>query len=299
MTTELQVLQSFPSFSTNRDAGFLNYLRKIKSIPCLTPEEEHELSESFAKNQDIKSAHRIILSHLKLVAKIATGFKGYGFPMVELVSEGNIGLMQALKRFKPELGFRFSTYCIWWVKASIQEYILKSWSLVKMGTTAAQKKIFFNLGKVRRKINIYEQTNGRVNSSDVSEIAINLGVSEKDVIDMSNRMSSSDYSLNDLVSSEGSKEMIEMIPENEELNQELMIAENQEISIKRRLLSKALENLSERERMILMARRLRDVPETLENLSSKYQISRERVRQIELKAFDKVKNLVALQYQSH
>lgn len=252
------------------------------------------LAKAWAERQDMEAAQKLVTSHLRLVAKIAMGFRGYGLPLVDLVSEGNIGLMQAIKRFEPEKGFRLSTYAMWWIKASIQEYILRSWTLVKIGSSAAQKKLFFNLRKLRRQIS---QANNEIESKalapkEVTMIATQLGVSEQDVKDMDQRMQSVDQSLNYTVGEDGGEEWGNFLAD-ESANQEALFAENEDKEHRRQLFHRALATLNEREQDILRERRLTETPATLEDLSQKYGISRERVRQIEVRALEKLQEAVA------
>ena len=272
--------------------GFGIYLREINNIPSLSKEEEFLLAKAYLEKHDLDAAHKLVKSHLKLVAKIAMRYKNYGLPITELISEGNIGLMQAVKKFDPELGFRLSTYSTWWIKASIQEYVLKSWSLVKMGTTSAQKKLFFSLSKIKHKItNLYARS---VNEGDYQEIADELGVSVKEVNEMSQRLSGADLSLNRTMDNSGDNsgcEMIDLIPESKP-SQEDKLALQQISSNKKLILSKAISTLNDREMKIFTARKLNDSPSTLDTLSIEYNISKERIRQIENKAFEKVQNYV-------
>jgi RNA polymerase sigma-32 factor len=270
----------------SHESGFLKYLQEIKKFPSLEPDEEYMLAKRFTEHMDVSAAHKLVTSHLKLVAKIATSFRGYNLPLMELVSEGNIGLMQAVKRFNPDLGFRLSTYAVWWIKAAIQEYILKSWSLVKIGTTAAQKKLFFNLGKIKRKLKNLEA--GLTHEQSVSRIATELNVSEKEVSEMNSRMGAMDLSLNSPITDESGSELIELLPETR-ANQEVVMGNNQEASNKKKMLYLAMAKLNDRERYILSERHLKEEPSTLEDLSQFYNISRERVRQIEARAFEKLR----------
>ncbi len=271
-------------------SGFSQYLQEINNIPSLTPEEEFMLAKNYLENNDIEAAHRLVSSHLKLVAKIAIKYKNYGLPVAELVSEGNIGLMQAVKKYNPDLGFRLSTYAMWWIKAAIQEYVLKSWSLVKIGTTSAQKKLFFSLGKIKHRIvNNYGRS---INSEDYKEMAKELGVLTKEVEQMDQRMSGPDISLNRHVAKEDeSTEFIELLPE-QKPNQEASFAKKQDMGNKKLVLLEAMNVLNEREAKILTARKLSDAPQTLDDLSMEYNISKERVRQIENRAFEKVQTYV-------
>lgn len=276
--------------STRVGDGFSKYLREINNIPSLSKEEEFLLAKNYLEHNDIEAAHKLVSSHLKLVAKIAMQYKNYGLPVTELVSEGNIGLMQAVKKYDPDLGFRLSTYAMWWIKASIQEYVLKSWSLVKIGTTAAQKKLFFSLGKIRHKItNTYARN---MNHTDYEDVAAELGVSTKEVAEMSQRLSGPDLSLNRPASSdEDTSEMIDFLPESKP-SQEIVLMNKQAMGNKLAVLSQAMKVLNEREVDILTARKLNEVPATLDALSMQYNISKERVRQIENRAFEKVQSFV-------
>lgn len=272
-------------------SGFSKYLSEINNIPSLTKEEEFMLAKAYLEKHDLDAAHKLVKSHLKLVAKIAMQYKNYGLPVTELVSEGNLGLMQAVKKYDPELGFRLSTYAMWWIKASIQEYVLKSWSLVKIGTTSAQKKLFFSLRKIKNKIT---STNARpVNEGDYENIAKELGVSVKEVGEMNQRLSGSDMSLNRSIDSDddSSGEMIELIQETKP-SQEAILEKSQVLNKQRKMLAEAMQVLNEREIKILTARKLNDSPSTLDALSNEYSISKERVRQIENKAFEKIQNYV-------
>ena len=255
------------------EGGLSRYLSEIRKFPLLEPEEEYMLAKAWKEHEDPEAARKLVTSHLRLVAKIAMGYRGYGLPVSEIISEGNVGLMQAVKRFEPDKGFRLATYAMWWIRASIQEYILRSWSLVKMGTTAAQKKLFFNLRKAKSKIDAIEE--GDLHPDQVSEIARKLGVREHEVVEMNRRLAAPDSSLNTPL-------------QDDTLDQESRLAQREELSERRALLSTALGELTERERDIIEARRLKDEPVTLEELSQKYGVSRERVRQIEMRAFDKL-----------
>ncbi len=267
------------------EGGLARYLAEIRKFPLLDPQEEYMLAKRWREHQDTEAAHQLVTSHLRLVAKIAMGYRGYGLPINEVIAEGNIGLMQAVKRFEPERGFRLATYAMWWIRASIQEYILRSWSLVKMGTTAAQKKLFFNLRRVKGQIEALEE--GDLKPDQVKTIATRLGVPEAEVISMNRRLASPDSSLNAPVGGEADSEWQDWLAD-DALDQETRLAESEELDERRTLLSTALEELTPRERDILEARRLRDDPVTLEDLSVKYDISRERVRQIEVRAFEKL-----------
>jgi RNA polymerase sigma-32 factor len=263
------------------------YLQEIRRFPLLEPEEEFMLAKSWKEYGDTEAAHRLVTSHLRLVAKIAMRYRGYGLPMAEVISEGNIGLMQAVKRFDPDKGFRLATYAMWWIRAAIQEYVLRSWSLVKIGTTAAQKKLFFNLRRAKGNIKAFDE--GDMTPAQVSEIARKLSVSEEDVISMNRRLAAPDHSLNAPLrnDAEGDTEWQDWLVD-EHQNQEMMVAERQEIDQRRALLEEAMKSLNEREAHILTERRLKDEPQTLEDLSREYGISRERVRQIEVRAFEKL-----------
>ncbi len=267
------------------ESGLSRYLSEIRKFPLLQPEEEYMLAKAWKEHQDPEAARRLVTSHLRLVAKIAMGYRGYGLPISEIVSEGNVGLMQAVKRFEPDKGFRLATYAMWWIRAAIQEFILRSWSLVKMGTTANQKKLFFSLRKAKSQINALEE--GDLTPEHVREIAHRLGVPEHDVVDMNRRLSAPDSSLNAPVKSESDAEWQDWLTD-DGLDQEAILAGSEELNERRELLSTALEELNEREREIIAARRLQDEPSTLEELSQKYGISRERVRQIEVRAFEKL-----------
>jgi RNA polymerase sigma-32 factor len=267
------------------EGGLSRYLGEIRKFPLLDPQEEYMLAKRWREHEDTEAAHKLVTSHLRLVAKIAMGYRGYGLPINEVIAEGNIGLMQAVKRFEPERGFRLATYAMWWIRASIQEYILRSWSLVKLGTTAAQKKLFFNLRRVKGQIEALEE--GDMRPEQVSDIAKRLGVPEQEVVNMNRRLASPDSSLNTPLGTESESEWQDWLAD-ESLDQETQLAETEELEERRTLLSTALEELTPRERDILEARRLRDEPMTLEDLSVKYDISRERVRQIEVRAFEKL-----------
>ncbi len=267
------------------EANLSRYLQEIRKFPMLKPEEEVSLANSWLKNEDHEAAHQLINSHLRLVAKIAMGYRGYGLPVAELIAEGNIGMMQAVKRFDPDRGFRLATYAMWWIRAAMQEYILHSWSLVKIGTTAAQKKLFFNLRKLKSQIKALEE--GDLTPEHVTDIAERLNVPEKDVVSMNRRMARPDNSLNAPLREDGEGEWQDWLVD-ESQDQEQALADNQELDNRRQLLYTALKGLKERERHILSQRRLQDEPVTLELLSQEYGISRERVRQIEVRAFEKL-----------
>ena len=267
------------------EGGLSRYLSEIRKFPLLKPEEEYMLAKAWREHEDPDAARKLVTSHLRLVAKIAMGYRGYGLPVSEIVAEGNVGLMQAVKRFEPDRGFRLATYAMWWIRAAIQEYILRSWSLVKMGTTAAQKKLFFNLRKAKSHIDALEE--GDMTPEHVAKIADRLGVSEREVVDMNRRLSSPDSSLNAPVKTEGDAEWQDWLPD-ESIDQETRLAETEELGERQALLNAALGELGEREREVILARRLQDEPATLEELSKKFGVSRERVRQIEVRAFEKL-----------
>ena len=267
------------------EGGLSRYLSEIRKFPLLKPEEEYMFAKAWREHEDPEAARKLVTSHLRLVAKIAMGYRGYGLPVSEIVAEGNVGLMQAVKRFEPDRGFRLATYAMWWIRAAIQEYILRSWSLVKMGTTAAQKKLFFNLRKAKSHIDALEE--GDMTPEHVATIADRLGVSEREVVDMNRRLSSPDSSLNAPVKTEGDAEWQDWLPD-ESIDQETRLAETEELGERQALLNAALGELGEREREVILARRLQDEPATLEELSKKFGVSRERVRQIEVRAFEKL-----------
>jgi RNA polymerase sigma-32 factor len=270
--------------------GNLNgYLQEIRKFPMLEQDQEYMLAKSWREHGDTEAAHKLVTSHLRLVAKIAMGYRGYGLPLSELISEGNVGMMQAVKRFDPERGFRLATYAMWWIRASIQEYILHSWSLVKMGTTASQKKLFFNLRKLKGQLKAIEE--GDLHPENVSKIAETLGVPEQDVVSMNRRLSAPDHSLNAPLRIDGDGEWQDWLVDDTE-DQESLLAESEEMGKRRTLLNAAMANLNERERHILEERRLKDEPTTLEDLSQEYGISRERVRQIEVRAFEKLQKAI-------
>lgn len=279
-------MQSLPSvISVSPESNLQRYLQTIRQFPMLEKQEEYMLAKRWVEHDDTESAHKMVTSHLRLVAKIASGYRGYGLPLGELISEGNIGLMQAVKRFDPERGFRLATYAMWWIRAAIQEYILHSWSLVKIGTTAAQKKLFFNLRKLKGQIEAFEE--GDLTPEHLGKIADHLNVSEEDVTMMNRRMAGADHSLNAPLRADADGEWIDWLADDSD-SQEIQLAESEEYSMRQELLTDALESLSERERHILTERRLSDSPSTLEELSGVYKISRERVRQIEVRAFEKL-----------
>ncbi|WP_416916576.1 MAG: RNA polymerase sigma factor RpoH [Roseicyclus sp.] len=269
------------------EQGLNRYLQEIRKFPMLEPEQEYMLAKRWVEDQDTEAAHQLVTSHLRLAAKLAMGYRGYGLPQAEVISEANVGLMQAVKRFDPEKGFRLATYAMWWIRASIQEYILRSWSLVKLGTTSAQKKLFFNLRKAKARIGALEE--GDLRPENVARIAHDLGVTEDEVISMNRRLSGGDASLNATIGSDddGSAQWQDWL-EDEGANQASDYAERDEFDQRMALMSKALEVLNERERDILTQRRLQDEPVTLEDLSSVYNVSRERIRQIEVRAFEKL-----------
>jgi len=268
------------------EGGLSRYLSEIRKFPMLAKDEEFMLAKRWKEHEDPEAAHRLVTSHLRLVAKIAMGYRGYGLPIGEVISEGNVGLMQAVKKFEPDKGFRLATYAMWWIRASIQEYILRSWSLVKMGTTAAQKKLFFNLRKAKSEISALEE--GDLHPDHVQMIATKLGVLNEEVISMNRRLSGPDASLNAPLRSDSESEWQDWLPDNTAVSQETMVAENEERSIRMALLEEAMTELSDREKHILTERRLKDNPTTLEELASQYGVSRERVRQIEVRAFEKL-----------
>ena len=268
------------------DGGLSRYLTEIRKFPMLTKDEEFMLAKRWREHEDPDAAHRLVTSHLRLVAKIAMGYRGYGLPIGEVISEGNVGLMQAVKKFEPDKGFRLATYAMWWIRASIQEYILRSWSLVKMGTTAAQKKLFFNLRKTKSQISALEE--GDLHPDHVAQIATKLGVTNEDVISMNRRLSGPDSSLNSPLRSDSESEWQDWLVDDQTVSQETVVAENEERTQRMGLLGEAMTGLTDRERHILTERRLKDDPTTLEELASEYGVSRERVRQIEVRAFEKL-----------
>ena len=272
----------FPALSN--EGGLTAYLDQIKKFPMLDAEEEYMLAKNWKTTGNVKSAEKLVTSHLRLVAKIAMGYKGYGLPVSEMISEGNIGLMQAVKKFEPEKGFRLATYAMWWIKASIQEYILRSWSLVKIGTTAAQKKLFFNLKKLKNQI--APKTEGDLKHEHVKDIASRLDVSEDEVISMNRRLLGKEQSLNAPIGEDGDEWQDWVV--DKDMDQELKFAQQEEIEQRKDLLSESIKILNDREKEILYSRRLADEPITLDDLSKKYKISRERIRQIENKAFEKL-----------
>ena len=277
-----------PVLSSERSLAL--YLQEIKKFPILTAEEEFMLAKRYKEYGDTKAAHKLVTSHLRLVAKIAMGYRGYGLPVTDLISEGNVGIMKAVKKFDPEKGFRLATYAMWWIRAQIQEYVLHSWSLVKIGTTAAQKKLFFNLRKLKNQLTSIDS--GNLSPENVREIATRLDVKEAEVIDMNNRLYGGDQSLNVKVSNEAETEWQDMLVDQNEIQGEILEKKN-EMSYRKQIFKKALEVLNEREKEILTLRKLRDKPLKLEELSVKFNISRERVRQIEEKALEKLQKQVS------
>jgi RNA polymerase sigma-32 factor len=274
------------------EGNLSRYLQEIRKFPMLTPEEELSLSKRWRDHEDMDAAHKLVTSHLRLVAKIAMGYRGYGLPVGELISEGNVGMMQAVKRFDPERGFRLATYAMWWIRAAIQEYILHSWSLVKMGTTAAQKKLFFNLRRLKGQMQAIDD--GDLQPEQVAKIAKVLAVPEQDVVNMNRRLAAPDHSLNAPVRQDSEGEWQDWLVDEGD-SQETELAEREEMSGRKALLNGALKTLNERERHILIERRLKDEPTTLEDLSQQYGISRERVRQIEVRAFEKLQRSMKAQ----
>ena len=283
MTTASLTLDISPEGNLSR------YLRQIHKYPMLEIEEEKKLAKRWLKRKDRNAGHKLVTSHLRLVAKIAMGYRGYGLPLADLISEGNVGMMQAIKRFDPERGFRLATYAMWWIRAAIQEYILHSWSLVKMGTTVAQKKLFFNLRKLKGRLQAIED--GDMTPENVASIAQQLKVPEKDVVNMNRRLAAQDHSLNAPLRAEGEDQFQDRLVDESD-NQETTLVQTDEVAHRRRLLADAMTGLSERERDILVERRLQVTPATLEHLNQRFGISRERVRQIEFRAFGKIKKSV-------
>lgn len=268
------------------EGGLSRYLSEIRKFPMLPKDEEFMLAKRWQEHQDAEAAHKMVTSHLRLVAKIAMGYRGYGLPIGEVISEGNVGLMQAVKKFDPDKGFRLATYAMWWIRASIQEYILRSWSLVKMGTTAAQKKLFFNLRKAKSEIEALQE--GDLRPDQVSQIATKLGVLDEEVISMNRRLAGGDASLNSPMRADSESEWQDWLVDTDTPSQESVVADTQEMNVRMSLLEAAMTELSDRERHILTERRLKDEPTTLEELASEYGVSRERVRQIEVRAFEKL-----------
>ena len=271
------------------EGNLSGYLQEIRKFPMLEQDEEYMLAKRWREDDDSDAAHKLVTSHLRLVAKIAMGYRGYGLPLSELISEGNVGMMQAVKRFDPERGFRLATYAMWWIRAAIQEYILHSWSLVKMGTTASQKKLFFNLRKLKGQMQAIEE--GDLDPENVRKIAERLDVPEADVVSMNRRLAAPDHSLNAPLRIDGDGEWQDWLVDDSE-DQETLLAESEELGKRRQLLANAMKTLNDRERHILQERRLKDSPTTLEDLSQEYGISRERVRQIEVRAFEKLQKAI-------
>jgi RNA polymerase sigma-32 factor len=271
------------------EGNLSRYLAEIRKFPMLEADQEYMLAKRWREHGDTEAAHQLVTSHLRLVAKIAMGYRGYGLPVSELISEGNVGMMQAVKRFDPERGFRLATYAMWWIRAAIQEYILHSWSLVKMGTTAAQKKLFFNLRRVKGQLKALEE--GDLSPENVKKIATQLDVPEEDVVQMNRRLSAPDHSLNASPRADGDGEWIDWLVD-ETQSQETRLAEDEEFGKRKHLLENAMQSLNDRERHILTERRLKDDPTTLEDLSKEFGISRERVRQIEVRAFEKLQKAI-------
>ncbi|MEX0695924.1 MAG: RNA polymerase sigma factor RpoH [Dongiaceae bacterium] len=284
MATTSRYLPTFAS-----DSNLSRYLQEIRKFPMLEASEEFMLAKRWREHGDSEAAHTLVTSHLRLVAKIAMGYRGYGLPVGELISEGNVGMMQAIKRFDPDRGFRLATYAMWWIRAAIQEYILHSWSLVKMGTTASQKKLFFNLRKLKGRLQAIDD--GDMSPENVERIAVELNVPEADVVSMNRRLGSPDHSLNAPLRIDGEGEWQDWLVDERD-SQEMLLAEREEMTNRRKLLAAAMTSLNERERHILTERRLKDEPTTLEELSQAYDISRERVRQIEVRAFEKLQKSI-------
>jgi RNA polymerase sigma-32 factor len=281
----MSIKNKISNLPTPAVGGLSIYLAQIKKFPMLDAEEEYMLAKNWRENGNLQSAHKLVTSHLRLVAKIAMGYRGYGLPVNELISEGNLGLMQAVKKFDPEKGFRLATYAMWWIKAAIQEYVLRSWSLVKMGTTTAQKKLFFNLKKIKNQI--AARQDGDLREDQVNEISKRLDVESHEVINMNRRMMGQEKSLNDPIKSGETDEWQDWLVD-DSLDQELIVSQKQEYDDKKELLNNAMKILNDREKKIITARRLSEEPKTLEELSKIYKISRERIRQIETKAFEKL-----------
>ena len=280
------------------DGGLSRYLTEIRKFPMLSKDEEFMLAKAWREHEDSEAAHKLVTSHLRLVAKIAMGYRGYGLPIGEVISEGNVGLMQAVKKFEPDRGFRLATYAMWWIRASIQEYILRSWSLVKMGTTAAQKKLFFNLRKAKSQISAIED--GDLHPDQVQVIATKLGVTNEDVISMNRRLAGPDSSLNAPLRSDSESEWQDWLADDTQMSAETHVADTEEYSQRMGLLGDAMKDLTDRERHILTERRLKDEPTTLEDLAGQYGVSRERVRQIEVRAFEKLqKAMTAAAIEKH
>jgi len=279
--------RTLPTLSS--DGNLSRYLQEIRKFPMLEPDQEYMLAKRWREHEDTEAAHQLVTSHLRLVAKIAMGYRGYGLPVNELISEGNVGMMQAVKRFDPERGFRLATYAMWWIRAAIQEYILHSWSLVKIGTTAAQKKLFFNLRKLKGQLQAIEE--GDLSPENVTKIATELSVPEEEVVNMNRRLAAPDHSLNAPLRIDGEGEWQDWLVDETE-SQEIRLGEAQELGKRKKLLQRAMGQLNERERHILAERRLKEDPTTLEDLSRVYGISRERVRQIEVRAFEKLQKSI-------
>lgn len=283
------LVAAMPTLSS--ESGLRQYLREIQKFPVLEADEEYALAKRWTEDADYEAAHKLVTSHLRLVAKIAMGYRGYGLPVSEMIAEGNIGLMQAVKKFEPEKGFRLSTYAMWWIKAAIQEFVLKSWSIVKIGTSAAQKRLFFNLKKVRKQIHAIDSAT--LTPDQVRQIAKELDVHEADVVDMDMRMNAVDQHLNARMQNDGEGgEWMDLLADESD-NQEAVLGNSEEYGAKRDLMQQAMDTLNERERAIILARRLKEEPDTLEDLSQRYGISRERVRQIETRALEKMTSFVA------
>ena len=283
---------SLPSLAISPEGNLQRYLQQIRQFPMLEKGEEYMLAKRWREHEDTEAAHKLVTSHLRLVAKIAMGYRGYGLPVSDLISEGNVGLMQAVKRFEPERGFRLATYAMWWIRASMQEYILHSWSLVKMGTTAAQKKLFFNLRKMKNKLEAFEE--GDLSPEHVEHISTELKVPEKDVISMNQRLAAHDHSLNAPLKIDGEGEWQDWLEDDTD-SHDVQIAEAQELDKRRDMLTTAMALLNEREKRIITMRRLAEDAMTLEELSKEYGISRERVRQIEVRAFEKLQKAIQTQ----
>ncbi|GBQ96279.1 RNA polymerase factor sigma-32 [Gluconobacter cerinus NRIC 0229] len=287
---ESKTMASPAVISVGPENNLTRYLQEIRKFPLLTPQEELDLSRAWRKNEDTSAAHRLVTSHLRLVAKIAMGYRGYGLPVNELISEGNIGMMQAVRRFDPERGFRLATYAMWWIRAAMQEYILHSWSLVKIGTTASQKKLFFNLRRLKGQMQAIDD--GDLKPEQVNSIATTLGVPEQDVVSMNQRLAAPDHSLNAPLRIDGEGEWQDWLVDDNE-NQEQTYAASEEFSGRKALLDQAMMTLNERERHILAERRLKEEPSTLEDLSHHYNVSRERIRQIEARAMEKLQKAMS------
>ncbi|WP_022697650.1 RNA polymerase sigma factor RpoH [Euryhalocaulis caribicus] len=279
-------MTNVPALSLSPEQGLSRYLSEIRKFPMLEKDEEFMLAKSWAEHEDAKAAHKLVTSHLRLVAKIAMGYRGYGLPIGEVISEGNVGLMQAVKKFDPDKGFRLATYAMWWIRASIQEYILRSWSLVKMGTTAAQKKLFFNLRRLKGEMKALEE--GDLTPEHVEEIATKLGVTEEEVTSMNRRMTGGDASLNAPLKSDSESQWQDWLEDDDTPDQETTVADSEEFTVRMEMLQEAMSALNERERHIIQERKLSDEPKTLEELAQVYGVSRERIRQIEVRAFEKL-----------